>query len=94
VTDQKREGAAPARECFQDGEHVSDHVLGPVAAAGGRVEAGGLAVPASVWRDDAVVVTPAANRVRPAQTRVGETVQQHQGWATIAPELTNHQAIR
>ena len=68
VTDQERGFADLGAESFQQGDHVSDHVSEPVAAAGGKVEAGGLAVSASVWRDDTVVVTPAAHRVRPAQT--------------------------
>ncbi len=68
VTNQERGFAPLVDKRFQQGDHVSDHVLEPVTSAGGRVEAGRLAVSASVWRDDAIVVTPAAHRVRPAQT--------------------------
>ena len=91
VTDQQRPLVALAGECFQERDHVGNHDVGPVAPARGRVEAGRFAVPARVGRDDAVVVTPATHRIRPAQSRVGETVQQHQGRAVVAPQLVHPQ---
>ena len=91
VTDQQRAPVALAGECLQEQDHIGNHDLGAVAPARGRVEAGRLAVPAGVWRNDAVVVTPAAYRIRPAQARVGETVQQHQDRAVGAPQLVHPQ---
>lgn len=50
-------------------------------------------MPPCVRRDDAVVVTPTAYGVRPAQTRVGETVQHHKGRAVGSPELVHAEQI-
>jgi hypothetical protein len=67
VADQNRSLAVLDSKTFEQEDSIVDHLVEPVCAAGGVVEAGGLAVSASVGRDDAVVVTPAAHRVRPAQ---------------------------
>jgi spermidine synthase len=94
VTDQQRQLVTLAGECFQEGDHVGNHDVGPVAPARGRVEAGRFAVPARVRRDDAVAVTPPTHRIRPAQSRVGETVQQHQGRAIRTSELVNTELVQ
>jgi hypothetical protein len=67
VTNQNRRAIAPAGKALEQEDHVAGHVVEPVAAAGGEVEAGGLTVSAGVWGNNAVIVTPSAHRVRPAQ---------------------------
>jgi len=67
VADQNRSLVALVRQSLQQADRVGDHVVEPVAATGRDVEARGLAVAAGVGSDDAVVVTPAAYRVGPAQ---------------------------
>ena len=91
MADQDRQLVALTGQSFEERDQVGDHDFGPVATAGDGVEAGGLAMPPGVRRNDAVVATPALRRVRPAQARVGEAVQQNQGRAVSTPELVHRE---
>ena len=92
VTDQDRHLLAPTSECLQETYQVSDHARRPVNAPRGRIEARRVAVSPSVRRNDAILVAPAAHSVWPAQPRVGKAMQQHQGRASISPELVDHES--